>query len=49
MGNIIGFGKVMKLEPNLANMLSVDRVFTFFSVKSIIKDFTLKVRFAQFL
>jgi len=40
---------MMKLEPNLANMLSIGGVFTSRSVKSITKDFTLQVRFDQFL
>ena len=40
---------MMKLEPNLANRLSIDVVFTSCSVKSITKDFTLQVRFVQFL
>jgi hypothetical protein len=40
---------MMKLEPNLANMLSIDGVFTSCSVKSFVIDFTLQVRFAQFL
>ena len=39
----------MKLEPNLANMLDIGRVFTFRSVKSFVIDFTLQVRFYQFL
>ena len=37
---------MMKLEPNLANMLSIYGVFTSFSVKSFVIDFTLQVRFA---
>jgi len=40
---------MMKLELNLANMLSIGAVFTSLSVKSFVKDFTLQVRFAQFL
>jgi len=36
----------MKLEPNLANMLSIDGVFSSCNVKSITENFTLQVRFA---
>jgi len=39
----------MKLEPNLANILSIGGVFNSRSVKSFVIDFTLQVRFAQFL
>ena len=40
---------MMKLESNLANMLSIGGVFTSRSVKSFVLDFTLQVRFTQFL
>ena len=40
---------MMKLEQNLANMLSIGEVFTYGSVKSITKDFTLQVRVDRFL
>jgi len=42
-------GKMMKLEPNLANMLSIGGVFTSRSVKYFVIYFTLQVRFNQFL
>ena len=40
---------MMKLEPNLVNMLSIGGVFTSRSVKSITKDFTLQVRVDLFI
>jgi len=40
---------MMKLEPNLVNMLSIGGVFTSRSLKSFVIDFTLQMRFAQFL
>jgi hypothetical protein len=40
---------MMKLEPNLANRLSIDGVFTSRSVKSFVIDFTRQVGFDQFL
>ena len=35
----------MKLDPNLANMLNIDEIFTSRSVKPFVIDFTLQVRF----
>ena len=39
----------MKLEQNLANMLSIGEVFTYGSVKSLVIDFTLQMKVDRFL
>ena len=40
---------MMKLESNLANILSIGRIFISSSVKSFVIDFTLQLRFDQLL